>query len=193
MKNEDIYHVYTHYTDESCELSTTLACESRSSFKEPKFNLNIIIMNATELKKLKKEELISKILEIQNKDCSRNVELDELQAECDSLGVQKDKLISQNNELKKELEQVKQKSKEELEQVKAKSSKRESIIKERDKTIFEQKTLIESLRDKEVLAEDLKAELDDRTSDIEALRKVAMISIVVAIIAVASAIIAFVI
>lgn len=182
MKNEDIYHVYTHYTDESCELSTTLACESRSSFKEPKFNLNIIIMNATELKKLKKEELISKVLEIQNKECSRNVELDELQAECDSLGVQKDKLISQNNELKKELEQVK-----------TKSSKRESIIKDRDKTIFEQKTLIESLQDKEVLAEDLKAELDDRVSDIEALRKVAMISIVVAIIAVASAIIAFVI
>lgn len=183
MKNEDIYHVYTHYTDESCELSTTLACESRSSFKEPKFNnLNIIIMNATELKKLKKEELISKVLEIQNKACSRNVELDELQAECDSLGVQKDKLISQNNELKKELEQVK-----------TKSSKRESIIKDRDKTIFEQKNLIESLRDKEVLAEDLKTELDDRVSDIEALRKVSMISIVVAIIAVASAVIAFVI
>lgn len=128
-------------------------------------------MERENLMKLKKMELINRIVELQEKQCS-NYELDELQSLCNSLEVQKNKLIEERECWKKK-------------------------IKENSVIINEQKELIEDLSSKsdslEVLNENFKDELDNNATTIESLRKMTCISIIVAVIAVAATIMAVVI
>lgn len=134
-------------------------------------------MERENLMKLKKVELINKIIELQDKQISNerscsNYELDELQSLCNSLEVQKNKLIEERECWKKK-------------------------IKENSVIIDEQKELIEDLSSKsdslEVLNENFKDELDNNATTIESLRKMTRISIIVAVIAVAATIMVVVI
>lgn len=127
-------------------------------------------MERENLMKMKKVELINRIVELQNKQCS-NYELDELQSLCNSLEVQKNKLIEERECWKKKI-------------------KEDKVI------INDQKELIEDLSNKsdslEVLNEQFKEELDNNVTTIETLRKMTCVSIIVAVIAVAATIMAVV-
>lgn len=127
--------------------------------------------------KLKKVELINRIVELQEKQCSK-YEIDALQTENDSLTVQKEQLIKEKKTLKSELD-----------------GKNKTIDKYK-KIIAEQALEITKAEaranDSEVLNEQFKEELDNNVTTIETLRKMTCVSIIVAVIAVAATIMAVV-
>lgn len=127
--------------------------------------------------KLKKVELINKIVELQEKQCS-NYDIDALQTECDSLTVQKEQLIKEKKTLKSELE-GKNKT----------IDKYKKIINEQTIEITKSEA---KANDLEVLNEQFKEEIDNNVTTIETLRKMTCVSIVVAVIAVAATIMAIV-
>lgn len=141
--------------------------------------------------KLKKVELINRIVELQEKQCS-NYEIDALQTENDSLTVQKEQLIKEKKTLKSELD-GKNKT----------IDGKNKIINDKNKTIDKyEKIMTEQAleitkaearaNDSEVLNEQFKEELDNNVTTIETLRKMTCVSIIVAVIAVAATIMAVV-
>lgn len=134
-------------------------------------------MERENLMKMKKVELINRIVELQEKQCS-NYEIDALQTENDSLTVQKEQLIKEKKTLKSELE-GKNKT----------IDKYKKII--NDQTIEITKSEARA-NDLEVLNEQFKEEIDNNVTTIETLRKMTCVSIIVAVIAVAATIMAIV-
>lgn len=134
-------------------------------------------MERENLMKMKKVELINRIVELQEKQCS-NYEIDALQTENDSLTVQKEQLIKEKKTLKSELD-GKNKT----------IDKYKKIIAEQAQEITKAEA---RANDSEILNEQFKEELDNNVTTIETLRKMTCVSIIVAVIAVAATIMAVV-